>query len=1024
MLLVAKEARGLLSNHEARRWFESFQHFLVAMHEESNDAHSGRSKTANIHQGSGGGAKPATVETGQSELLALATSKTLEADQQQPHNVEALQTTACVSSADPPPDSPRPPVRTLMRRRRGTLEAPRGSQAHVRVFARSSAQRRSACAPRQALTRHDTTGSSNFSMKTGSSDEEGYESDPGLGSIPLLFAMSTTRLPQSPSQSTADETSPQAIISELSQSSAAEQLYEDEWGEDACMRASENLRRSATDIDYCQEESKLSTGDWWLTDSRPPDVGAAMPAVPTPVPVAPVTKPGTGKVGETKDDREASGLSSLAIAADVSPRADDECGSAGMAAKSVEQVGTLLTDGMQMQRMQEPETSVDSKMQTGTDKVAEDGKTMGCMGMQQEQQRKQKLQPPQAESEHGDDQQELLSVKPLEEGREREQLPQQRGEERQQEQHLKQKVHEETGGQAGAMDSGSQHVPTPSIKGKGKTALPPQTKGKVKGGPATKGAPLHASGKGKGQTVQPKKAAVKPTRPMKSLWWTRLLFGQHLEVGSSVWDKVSDVTTLLPHDTFENKFAKITLQQNKNNTSGSKKPTTTMKELRIITDTNLIVGKEGALRDFPPPDVMAQALRELDSAVLTPPRLAVLRAHFCPQPAEVTRLEECKRNHPDLPFGPPERYMWYISRVPAFMARVECWSFLCTFNELAAGLSHALVEFQRVVDAFKASEALPHLLSLVLAVGNYLNGGTGRGQADGFDLETLGKLDGVKDNAAEGGTRDMRHFIFELFFLGAPQETRADLAGATPALFACGAQLLDDFAPLFCNVNRTIVRDSEGVPRVLKNVRVVLEDIEDSVKEFAQQFATQQEALLQCLQYSEDPADPMRLHMSEKFAEARPQLARLESQCSVCRNGYASVLSYFSHPGMKTSDFVLLWDNLFVPGDLIMSRPDSVLRREIFPCFFKPQVAPTLQSFLVLWDLKLPDERVGSPASVAQLVARSRTTALARRQPRGAARITPAAKHFAKCFRGRVLAKRDSQEEEPPHQLDSKAGAS
>ena len=33
---------------------------------------------------------------------------------------------------------------------------------------------------------------------------------------------------------------------------------------------------------------------------------------------------------------------------------------------------------------------------------------------------------------------------------------------------------------------------------------------------------------------------------------------------------------------------------------------------------------------------------------------------------------------------------------------------------------------------------LEGLLALILAVGNYLNGGTDRGQADGFDLETLG----------------------------------------------------------------------------------------------------------------------------------------------------------------------------------------------------------------------------------------------------------------------------------------------
>ena len=34
---------------------------------------------------------------------------------------------------------------------------------------------------------------------------------------------------------------------------------------------------------------------------------------------------------------------------------------------------------------------------------------------------------------------------------------------------------------------------------------------------------------------------------------------------------------------------------------------------------------------------------------------------------------------------------------------------------------------------------------IILAVGNFLNGGTNRGQADGFDLESLAKLEGIKD---------------------------------------------------------------------------------------------------------------------------------------------------------------------------------------------------------------------------------------------------------------------------------------
>lgn len=38
------------------------------------------------------------------------------------------------------------------------------------------------------------------------------------------------------------------------------------------------------------------------------------------------------------------------------------------------------------------------------------------------------------------------------------------------------------------------------------------------------------------------------------------------------------------------------------------------------------------------------------------------------------------------------------------------------------------------------------MLSVILAVGNILNGGTNKGQADGFDLNVLGKVHSFRDN--------------------------------------------------------------------------------------------------------------------------------------------------------------------------------------------------------------------------------------------------------------------------------------
>lgn len=60
--------------------------------------------------------------------------------------------------------------------------------------------------------------------------------------------------------------------------------------------------------------------------------------------------------------------------------------------------------------------------------------------------------------------------------------------------------------------------------------------------------------------------------------------------------------------------------------------------------------------------------------------------------------------------------------------------------------------FEEIINVIKyflqflmTSESLKQLFAIILAVGNYMNGGNGqRGQADGFGLEILSKLKDVK----------------------------------------------------------------------------------------------------------------------------------------------------------------------------------------------------------------------------------------------------------------------------------------
>ena len=88
----------------------------------------------------------------------------------------------------------------------------------------------------------------------------------------------------------------------------------------------------------------------------------------------------------------------------------------------------------------------------------------------------------------------------------------------------------------------------------------------------------------------------------------------------------------------------------------------------MITDPNLVVGKEAALRNLPSACDVAHALQRLDAVALAPQQLAVLKEHACPAPAQVAQLQELMKENPHVPLALPEEYMWQISRVPAFQA--------------------------------------------------------------------------------------------------------------------------------------------------------------------------------------------------------------------------------------------------------------------------------------------------------------------------------------------------------------------
>jgi len=299
--------------------------------------------------------------------------------------------------------------------------------------------------------------------------------------------------------------------------------------------------------------------------------------------------------------------------------------------------------------------------------------------------------------------------------------------------------------------------------------------------------------------------------------------------------------------------------------------------------------------------------------------------------------------------------MWHISQVPAFRDRVNCWMFVRDYEERVSVCAAGLSDFQQVQDAILKSKSLPRLLSLILAVGNYLNGGNNqRGQADGFDLETITKLDAIKDNIE--ATKDLRHFIFEILFTG--QMGKRDLVEelGSGMLATDGLLLVEELGPLLASVRRTLVRGAQNTLTVAKSARVCLEDLEESIRDLVDDYVSQQGSLQTCLQSTRDPSDPMKLYMADQIAHARVSLEQLQEQARKCRADYIHMLSYFNHPGLKTSDFLMLWDNFFIPSDLILNRPEAFRKQHLFPRFCQPVSKPQFEDLLLLWDFCTPEQ--------------------------------------------------------------------
>ncbi|KAF0983976.1 hypothetical protein FDP41_007891 [Naegleria fowleri] len=232
---------------------------------------------------------------------------------------------------------------------------------------------------------------------------------------------------------------------------------------------------------------------------------------------------------------------------------------------------------------------------------------------------------------------------------------------------------------------------------------------------------------------KPSKPVIKPTKKMKLFTWEK----HNVNNPNSIWNKIEEAT--LDAEEFEELFCKkerkIVPKERR-----EKEPTESM-----LLDSKLFNNLSIMLKKLPKVSHIEQGILSLDSNMLSYEHIELLLGNIPEKDVLNNFKTACKTKDESL-YSEPEKYVLMITSIPEYETRIRCWMYTLQFESGLVIVEKPLQTFEQSLEALKKSQHFKVLLGIVLAVGNYLNGGTKKGQADGFGLDVLPKLDETKDN--------------------------------------------------------------------------------------------------------------------------------------------------------------------------------------------------------------------------------------------------------------------------------------
>ncbi|XP_046885419.1 formin-2 [Hypomesus transpacificus] len=251
------------------------------------------------------------------------------------------------------------------------------------------------------------------------------------------------------------------------------------------------------------------------------------------------------------------------------------------------------------------------------------------------------------------------------------------------------------------------------------------------------------------QDSGPMKASIEPPKPMKPLYWTRIQLDAKKESsGTLVWEKIEEPS--VDFNEFVELFSKSTVKEKKKPISDTISKSKAKQVVKMLNNKrSQAVGILMSSIHLDMKDIQ-NAILNMDNTVVDLETLQALyenRAQEDEMEKITKHIKSSKDKEDAKPLDKPEQFLFQLSQIPNFSGRVFCILFQSTFSECIVSVQRKVEILQRVCKTLQGSQCVMQVLGLILAFGNFMNGGNrSRGQADGFSLDILPKLKDVKSS--------------------------------------------------------------------------------------------------------------------------------------------------------------------------------------------------------------------------------------------------------------------------------------